>query len=449
MTMKYLVVLVLLSQTAFAFVPQKMRDQIYKTRKPQHLKALKGGAMDGGGSGANFPESGAAWFYQDKKEGYISVCIKRDPAFKATYQEGVEAIEFAFKTWEKYIQDIRLYEDYEEDEDGNSIPYPEKLKILTKIQIEQNCTKDTDLTFYLGLVDKKVQGILDNMVDPKAFAYRNYSDIDSINGTSKGIIYVFIPKQKPNGDMNDVIYYDWSKKNRLKTIVLHEVGHVMGIDHVPSTIMRDNLDSVMMMASSHEHNPKPETQHWFDYLTQIDHSNRVTSSKIYSITKGSLGIPGSPEEKLTFKFFMQRELVGKSKVEISASFQAPNKIDFTISDEKGSKTFKNINFTSNNLMSFSSVPRNILKRVRKTWDPNWNFYDYETLNNDNPAVMLDMNMNFGKFNLLVQMNMGLTTISGDILTNGQIINNPLTLFYYHPILQKRMMLMIESVGNLF
>ncbi len=452
--MKVLLLALLCAQPVFAAMNfKKIFAKKYNHQKNDfHTHQMKGGAMDGGGSGANFPESGAAWFYQDKKEGYISVCIKHDPNFKADYDEAKRTIKESFKTWDKYINEHKIYDQY--DDNGNPIPYDKRLKILTKIKIFETCTKDIDLTFYFGVIDKKVQNVLDNMINPKAFAYRNYSDIDAINGTSKGIVYIFSPKPKQSSDgswdLDDLQIYDWSLPNYLYAMVLHEVGHIMGVGHIENTIMQKDFKHLYMTASIND----PQYSKYKNYLTKIDHENFVLlNNDDLKVTFGSLGPYGSKEEKESFKFFTGHELTGKSQVFFTWMDSEKPYYQFHINDSKNSShntTFTTTNFETTNLTVDFDFTYHVFKRVRKVPYSdvfNQTRYHYETDNEGNIKGLIDGTFTYkNKFPMALSLNFNLGRVwMNPTPTSSIYVEGPLSFNYIHPKTQKKMPLLYSNI----
>ena len=79
---------------------------------------MKGGAMDGGGTGGLRAENGAAWFYQDKMPNYIKDCIKRSQKFKATEKTIKTVILNSFQLWDDYINKSDIYTSKVTDDQG-------------------------------------------------------------------------------------------------------------------------------------------------------------------------------------------------------------------------------------------------------------------------------------------------------------------------------------------
>lgn len=443
--MKLFILTLLISQSSFAFFPKAMKNKIKNLSQLKHNSIKRGGAMDGGGSGASFPESGAAWFYADKTDGQINICIKRDPAFKASYPEITRSIKAAFQTWDKYIKASDIYDAF--DEDGNPVPtpYPTNLTILTKINIQTNCTKKTDITFYLGLKDKIVQDVLDRMVKPKGFAYRNYDDIDAINGTSKGIVYIFSPTFEIGGDLSDTLRYDWSKPNRLQAMITHEVGHIMGLPHIKNTIMEENFDFLFYMVNSSQDTPiRTEAE---SYLTKVDHQKKVLFSNAQMDgVSGLLGIPGSQDEKDTFKFLTNKKLNGKAKITLS-SVEGANFFELTVSDSLFSKTFSNLTFGTATNTTFDIGKDELFKRVRKvlmTPGSDWERYDYIRDFRSFNKFIIHTNIIFGKKDVAIDINVNFGSTVLKLNDENYWVKSPFTMHYYNPEKNQRKLLFAEK-----
>ncbi|MAZ48651.1 MAG: hypothetical protein CME65_08805 [Halobacteriovoraceae bacterium] len=342
-------------------------------------KCMGGGSMDGGGTGGMRVEEGAAWFYANKPSGVISVCYKIASSFKASEASVKTAIEQSYKTWEAYISQSNIYQ--RTDDNDQPIPYPEDLKIATKIAFEP-CSDSTELTFYFGAREPRINNILKSMAPAiKGFAFREYKDIDAIKGTSKGVVWIFDPTQTQSTDDD---YYDWSKPDLLQAIVNHEVGHTMGVHHQDGTIMQENLDSLFYLSQATiDQNTPEETRQiisqYRTFLNKVDHDSSLVFNFDDIDVEGTMGLPGSVEEREAFRFFMQRDPVGKVATRIRMN-EKKKKIEYIIKDERGDKTFtakpENLvpdiaNFT------FGTV-NNQFKRVRKIYDSQWRGYRFET-----------------------------------------------------------------------
>lgn len=381
----FTLILILSFSNAFAFFNYKELVQKYhNSKKPKKSNIKKGGAMDGGGTGGIREEEGAAWFYQDKSSGAISVCIKRSPKFKASLSDIKQVIQVSFNTWDAYIQQANIY--HREDDNGNQIPYPKNLKILTRIKFEK-CSPNTELTFYFGLKDKRVNEVLSGLNSLKGFAFRKYEDIDSINGTSKGIVWIFDPVDTPE-DISDDIYFDWSQTKYLQAIVNHEVGHIMGVGHYSNTIMQQDLKDLFILSKMTTDATTPEETRTLilnskKYLTQIDHKAKLVENFNFrgQVYTGMMGIKGSKDLEDSFKFFMKRSPKGDVTVQLRPATTNASLWKYTIKDDLSSKDFEITKLDRDvTTFSFGEVIPNKFKRVRKIFDPIWNFWEIDSDN---------------------------------------------------------------------
>lgn len=368
--MKLLILYSLLMSSLSYGVIKKCHHQAKKM-----FSAKRGGGMDGGGTGGMREEEGAAWFYANKPNGPISVCYKISPTFKANESMVKSAITKSFLTWENYLIGKKIYNGYEDD-NGDPAPYPQNLKIATKINFE-SCTKDTELVFYFGVEDNRVKEIKKGLKNPKGFAFRKYEDIDPIKGTSKGVIWIVNPLDTPDYDDDSM---DWSKPNFLQAILNHEIGHVMGAQHADNTIMQEDLSSMFWLASIVPDSTTSQDtidimNKYKSYLPKIDHGSELISMSDTIDKKGFIALPNSKDEKDTFKMLFNRLPVGK----VTASIKGKNDLKdtaLTIKDEKGQKHFK-LNQIDVSLTSVSSL-NSQFRRVRKVYDSDWDDWDYIT-----------------------------------------------------------------------
>jgi hypothetical protein len=174
------------------------------------------------GSAGEFPdfEHGTAWFPGDRKT--VSVCIRRSTGFPFTREALRDSIRDAFATWAKYLEKKHVMEEL-------ALFDP-----TMQPDFQETCTKDVDLTYYFGDFDDSVRTAQRAFENPFAFAKRTRYDMKEQWGQG----YIAFEEK-----------IQWTPR-LLRAFQLHELGHVLGNDHVPGTIMDAGL--ARMMSESHD-----------------------------------------------------------------------------------------------------------------------------------------------------------------------------------------------------
>lgn len=427
----------------------KVKAGKQKCLENKSVKCRGGGSMDGGGTGGMRVEEGAAWFYADKPGGVIRVCYKIAPSFKASEASVKNAIEQSYLVWDRYIKQSKIYEKF--DDNDQPIPYPEELKIATKIAFE-TCSEDTELTFYFGAREARINNILKSMAQEiKGFAFRDYKDIDAVKGTSKGVVWIFDPTQTPATDDD---FYDWSKPELLQAILIHELGHTMGVHHQEGTIMQENLDTLFTLSQFAITPNTPEESRqlilkYKSYLSKVDHDASLIFEFSEIDLEGALGLAGSAEEKETFRFFMQREPVGRVKTRFRFN-ETLKKIEYSIKDERGDKIFtatpENLQPRLSNF-SFMGVNHQF-KRVRKKYIPQHQDWIYEKDTFSSISLSLLGTLKFDQFpKLEVKMDFGPSVIGyfepGNNTSNVTSLSS-LSVLYFNAQNEPRIMF-VENI----
>lgn len=159
---------------------------------------------------------GAAWFLGAEKK--IKTCYLVGRSFGVQNSDIETAIQSGFKKWAKY-SDIR-----------NAVRPKEG---FSSTIVFQACDGSEDLKFYFGTSD-------DASIDEKARLKRQIAFIerdpkDPRSNWSKGFVWISSPGSIGNG------FPDWTQKNALSGVLLHEIGHIFGCAHQDGTIMSDQL----------------------------------------------------------------------------------------------------------------------------------------------------------------------------------------------------------------
>jgi hypothetical protein len=106
----------------------------------------------------------------------------------------------------------------------------------------EKCNSKTDLKFYFGYQDTFVKNILKGRHSRSVSFAENTSLGASWN---QGVIFV----RSENDRSPNVRVPYWSQSDALTTMVLHELGHIFGIDHLPGTVMREDIVNLIEKSS--------------------------------------------------------------------------------------------------------------------------------------------------------------------------------------------------------
>lgn len=207
------------------------------------LSGTGGGTDFGGGTETGTRTRFAHWFPQKRK---IAVCLRRAENFAVKLPELEAQVQSAFQTWNQYL--------------WNNDPELHELSVEPFLV---PCSKATDVEFLFGVEDDRVRNSKRRYHDPFGMATAE---------KGKGIIWL-APQGTPTSPGPN-----WTRTGYLGAILLHEVGHLFGNEHVEGTIMAADLGESL--------EELPQT-----WLNRIDHSRQLlaclTCSRRYSVIVGT------------------------------------------------------------------------------------------------------------------------------------------------------------------
>jgi hypothetical protein len=296
--------------------------------------ALAGSKSHGGDT--RYPYEGTAWF--GKGDRTVKYCVEIDSEFNVNAENVDAEIHHALRTWRSYLEKkLDISTDIL------------RAEVSVKFEKQHSCNGNPDLSFYFGGTPDLVKDQLPHYNDPVAFAYR--TEYDMKNSWGKGFIWVTNPKifklgRWPNSPFDFLM--DWNRPFALRGILLHELGHVFGIEHVEGTIMTENI---LEFIAAHSLNADVQPGGLADTpLYQIDDRSEIlTCSHQYSDCNGDFEYygkfnPGNrlSEVELVEKLTTQSAggIVGATVVikDYPAVF-APKKSDYRLNLTVGASTF--------------------------------------------------------------------------------------------------------------
>lgn len=254
------------------------------------------------GNGTDYFTDQSAWFVG--KDRTIQACLQVDRLFGESEPIVKSAFEAAFATWVGYINLHQVDRLTIGDED---------LSYTRKVRWTADC-ENADLTIYAGVTTSEIAKQKAKYQNPLAFAHQTLKTPSL--GWTKGYIWLAregtVLPQFPN----------WRQENVLVGVLIHELGHVFGVGHVPGTIMDETL--ARMLNKERIEGPA---------LAQID--GRRTLQFNGDITySGVLGIGVGPDEDVrVFEWLFGRKPKGKIQARTANKIQSAPYLE--VKDDSG------------------------------------------------------------------------------------------------------------------
>lgn len=187
--------------------------------------SLSGSGTDVGSAGDNYPDERlAAWFVGEQSS--VRACVEVAPDFGAAETAARGAVKGAFLAWSNYIRSHRI----------NQVRKASQ-RLSTQVEWLSSCEGSPDIRFYLGVEPAEVKEARQGPYNPTAFTYRASFDRSRPWGTG----FIWVAKQ---GAIR-AGFPDWRLEGRLHAVLMHEIGHVYGNEHVPGTIMTAEISELL------------------------------------------------------------------------------------------------------------------------------------------------------------------------------------------------------------
>jgi len=187
-----------------------------------------GGSSDVGSAGDNAgPDHDAAWFVG--RDRAIDVCYEVAPDFGVDQKNVAPLISAIFKTWGYYIHQHKVYE----------LEWPHLQLSTDHVSVREGCDRKADLAVYLGVENDLVKKYRKQFLNPTAFVQR--LSFEKLPPWGKGFIWV----AKQGAIRAEPVFPNWSKPGTLSAILIHEIGHTYGNEHIPGTIMAADVSALL------------------------------------------------------------------------------------------------------------------------------------------------------------------------------------------------------------
>jgi hypothetical protein len=165
-----------------------------------------GGAADTGGVGDYGKMRIFSWFPSIDP----TYCIEVHGNFGLPADQAASNVRQALGKWEKYL--------HARSADRN---------LQNKRFIEVSaCTAQTNLKFVLGAMPASSS--------PSLFGKAELESFDKNTHIGKGTIWIRDQNHLPG-------YLAWTTENNLHAVLMHEIGHTLGVSHIPGTVMAESL----------------------------------------------------------------------------------------------------------------------------------------------------------------------------------------------------------------
>ncbi len=234
------------------------------------------GGTDFGGGGDLEEEPKAVHWFSGVKE--VPYCIEVAPDFGVSAEAASELVTQSFAQWEKYIAERKLPES--------------RLSIHAVPQRE--CDASTALVFLFGTWKPGLEEVRRRYRHPIAFAHK---------GGDVG--YVWFASEENETDLR------WNRNEGLRTMLLHELGHVYGNPHAPGTVMAADIASRL--------NQLPKT-----WIGEIDHNQELAHCSQCNL---SVDLPKFRPKAGDWEWLSLRRLLGRDpKGDVSIRFARESSI---------------------------------------------------------------------------------------------------------------------------
>jgi|GEM_PF-2575408 len=186
------------------------------------------GGKDGGG--ADYIQNNYAWFVSSDSAKRIQTCIEVAPGFSVPKDVIASSIQESFQKWGAAYR--TAYKAAYYSDPGSNTP-----QIVTAVNLTFGCKGGEDLRFFFGATNRDIEARKVHYKVPFAFAETNQlPDPDGEPAKwTPGMIW--IAPDKSVLPQSEVPTWTAQAYHPFKQLLIHEIGHVMGVGHIDGTLM--------------------------------------------------------------------------------------------------------------------------------------------------------------------------------------------------------------------
>lgn len=263
---------------------------------PLPSPAMTGGFVD---NGADYAMEEGSWFTAG---GPVRWCFHREVKTELEPRFMAGEAQAAFAKWEDFVRHTKPFA---ENAPGFEL----------KFQFTGVCNGDEDITIYFGHQTPEILKEKAKYQNPFSFAKRTAYDVKT--GRGKGYIWV-------NGEPAAPVR--WSTFGSLRGVLLHEIGHILGCEHVEGTIMTSRLrDFLMKNTGVIKGENDYEGASTRVALTAINFTKELFFNATDGIAIWGFRGPATAVEKEVFRNLIGREPEGPVSLGVVQGYEGKNK----------------------------------------------------------------------------------------------------------------------------
>lgn len=177
----------------------------------------KGGSMDSGG-GNIVTYHNNPWFINRDQ---VTYCVIKSDNYSLDMKRSLFEIRYAMDDWEMTLAKLKVSTNWKNHQ---------KYRFIKKFKYLESCDGKVDLRIMLGVVDEKVKKVL----RASGNGYVAFVKRESFNNqTLQSTGYIWVAPDLGKYSYKGINQRAWYRGESTYYIIMHELGHVLGFQHVP------------------------------------------------------------------------------------------------------------------------------------------------------------------------------------------------------------------------